>query len=93
MSAAWSIPAASARPTAGGGQENYCRPGFKATYNSPDKHTDPPTFGGYPSHVVADMSLKLAHAMGAKVTLFTTSPGKEDDARRLGADNVVISKD
>ncbi len=127
-----------------GGQENYCRPGFTATYNSPDKHTDTPTFGGYSSHVVVDkafvlripenlnlagvapllcagittysplrhwnvtagqkvgivglgglghMGLKLAHAMGAKVTLFTTSPGKEDDARRLGADEVVISKD
>ena len=32
------------------------------------------------------MALKLAHAMGAHVTLFTTSPGKSDDARRLGAD-------
>jgi len=31
--------------------------------------------------------------MGAKVTLFTTSPGKSDDAKRLGADRVVISKD
>jgi uncharacterized zinc-type alcohol dehydrogenase-like protein len=39
------------------------------------------------------MALKLAHAMGAKVTLFTTSPGKADDAKRLGADRVVISKD
>jgi uncharacterized zinc-type alcohol dehydrogenase-like protein len=39
------------------------------------------------------MGLKLAHAMGAKVTLFTTSPGKEADAKRLGVDAVVISKD
>jgi uncharacterized zinc-type alcohol dehydrogenase-like protein len=39
------------------------------------------------------MALKLAHAMGAKVVLFTTSPGKTEDARRLGADDVVISKD
>jgi len=39
------------------------------------------------------MGLKLAHAMGAKVTLFTTSPGKTEDAKRLGADEVVISKD
>lgn len=126
------------------GQENYCKPGFTATYNSPDEHTGTPTFGGYSSHVVVDkafvlripealdlagvapllcagittysplrhwnvkpgqkvgivglgglghMGLKIAHAMGAKVTLFTTSPGKEDDARRLGADEVVISKD
>ena len=127
------------------GQENYCKPGFTATYNSPDAHLpDQPTFGGYSSHVVVDkdfvlripknlelagvapllcagvttysplrhwgvkagqrvgivglgglghMGLKLAHAMGAKVTLFTTSPGKEADARKLGADTVVISKD
>ena len=39
------------------------------------------------------MGLKLAHAMGAEVTLFTTSPGKVDDAKRLGAHRVVISKD
>jgi uncharacterized zinc-type alcohol dehydrogenase-like protein len=39
------------------------------------------------------MALKIAHAMGAKVTLFTTSPNKAEDARRLGADHVVISKD
>ncbi len=39
------------------------------------------------------MALKLAHAMGAQVTLFTTSPNKADDARRLGADRVVVSKD
>ncbi|HYE42533.1 MAG TPA: NAD(P)-dependent alcohol dehydrogenase [Caulobacteraceae bacterium] len=39
------------------------------------------------------MGLKLARAMGAEVTLFTTSPGKEADARRLGASRVVISRD
>jgi uncharacterized zinc-type alcohol dehydrogenase-like protein len=39
------------------------------------------------------MAVKLAHAMGASVTLFTTSPGKEADARRLGAERVVISTD
>jgi alcohol dehydrogenase (NADP+) len=38
------------------------------------------------------MAVKLAHALGARVVLFTTSPGKEADARRLGADEVVISK-
>jgi uncharacterized zinc-type alcohol dehydrogenase-like protein len=31
------------------------------------------------------MAVKLARAMGAEVVLFTTSPGKADDARRLGA--------
>jgi uncharacterized zinc-type alcohol dehydrogenase-like protein len=39
------------------------------------------------------MALKLAKALGAEVTLFTRSPGKEDDARRLGADNIVIPAD
>lgn len=39
------------------------------------------------------MAIKLAHAMGAEVTLFTRSPGKEEDARRLGADHVVLSTD
>jgi len=38
------------------------------------------------------MGIKLAHAMGAHVVLFTTSPGKADDAKRLGADEVVVSK-
>ncbi len=39
------------------------------------------------------VALRIAKALGAKVVLFTTSPGKEADARRLGADEVVISKD
>ncbi|MDL2354532.1 MAG: NAD(P)-dependent alcohol dehydrogenase [Pseudomonadota bacterium] len=39
------------------------------------------------------MGLKLASALGADVTLFTRSAGKEDDARRLGADQVVLSSD
>ena len=39
------------------------------------------------------MGLKLARAFGAEVTLFTRSPGKEAEARRLGAHNVVISTD
>lgn len=38
------------------------------------------------------MAVKLAHAMGAHVVLFTTSPDKAADAKRLGADEVVISK-
>lgn len=39
------------------------------------------------------MALKFANAFGAEVTLFTTSPGKTADAKRLGAHEVVISKD
>lgn len=39
------------------------------------------------------MGVKFAKAMGAEVTVFSTSPGKEADAMKLGADNFVISKD
>jgi alcohol dehydrogenase (NADP+) len=39
------------------------------------------------------MALKLAKGLGVNVTLFSRSPGKEKDARRLGADNIVISTD
>jgi uncharacterized zinc-type alcohol dehydrogenase-like protein len=39
------------------------------------------------------MGLKLAKALGAEVTLFTRSQGKEADARRLGADHIVRSTD
>jgi uncharacterized zinc-type alcohol dehydrogenase-like protein len=38
------------------------------------------------------MAVKFAHALGAHVVVFTTSPGKKEDARRLGADEVVISR-
>ena len=38
------------------------------------------------------MAVKLAHALGAHVVVFTTSPNKKDDALRLGADEVVISR-
>ena len=39
------------------------------------------------------MGLKLAHAMGAQVVAFTTSESKREEAHKLGADEVVISKD
>jgi uncharacterized zinc-type alcohol dehydrogenase-like protein len=39
------------------------------------------------------MGVKFAHALGAHVVVFTTSPGKTEDARRLGADEVVVSRD
>jgi uncharacterized zinc-type alcohol dehydrogenase-like protein len=38
------------------------------------------------------MAVKFAHAFGAHVVVFTTSPNKKDDALRLGADEVVISR-
>lgn len=39
------------------------------------------------------MGVKLAKAMGAEVIVFTTSQSKVEDAKRLGADDVVLSKD
>ena len=39
------------------------------------------------------MALKLANAMGADVSLFTRSPGKEQDAHRLGAHRIIVSTD
>lgn len=38
------------------------------------------------------MGVKFAHAFGAHTVVFTTSPSKRDDALRLGADEVVISR-
>ncbi len=38
------------------------------------------------------MAVKFAHAFGAHTVAFTTSPGKKEDALRLGADEVVISR-
>jgi uncharacterized zinc-type alcohol dehydrogenase-like protein len=38
------------------------------------------------------MGVKFAHALGAHVVVFSTSPKKKEDALRLGADEVVISK-
>ena len=39
------------------------------------------------------MGVKIAHALEAHVVVFTTSPKKKEDALRLGADEVVISRD
>jgi uncharacterized zinc-type alcohol dehydrogenase-like protein len=38
------------------------------------------------------MGVKFAHVLGAHVVVFTTSPGKKEDALRLGADEVVVSR-
>src|SRR5690242_19101632 len=38
------------------------------------------------------MGVKFAHALGAHTVVFTTSPGKKEDALRLGADEVVVSR-
>jgi uncharacterized zinc-type alcohol dehydrogenase-like protein len=39
------------------------------------------------------LAIKIAKAMGAEVTVFTTSPSKVEDAKRLGADEAVLSSD
>jgi alcohol dehydrogenase (NADP+) len=39
------------------------------------------------------MGVKFSHALGAHTVVFTTSESKVEDAKRLGADEVVISKD
>jgi uncharacterized zinc-type alcohol dehydrogenase-like protein len=39
------------------------------------------------------MGVKFAHAFGAHTVVFTTSPSKKEDALRLGADEVVLSRD
>jgi uncharacterized zinc-type alcohol dehydrogenase-like protein len=41
---------------------------------------------------VGHMGAKFAHALGTHVVVFTTSPKKKEDALRLGADEVVISR-
>lgn len=126
------------------GDEQFCVAPATFTYNSPDKHTGKPTYGGYSNHIVVDeaftlkispkldpaaaapllcagittysplkhwkvgpnqkvgivglgglghMGLKFAHSFGAHVVQFTTSPSKEAEAKRLGANEVVLSKD
>lgn len=39
------------------------------------------------------MAIKIAKAMGAEVTVYTTTPAKIEDAKRLGADHAVLSSD
>jgi uncharacterized zinc-type alcohol dehydrogenase-like protein len=38
------------------------------------------------------MAVKFAHAFGAHVVVFTTSPNKKEDALNLGADEVIVSR-
>jgi uncharacterized zinc-type alcohol dehydrogenase-like protein len=39
------------------------------------------------------MGLKFSHAFGAKTVQFTTSPSKIEDAKKLGADEVILTKE
>ena len=123
--------------------EQFCEIATVFTYNSPDKHTNGITYGGYSERIVVDeafvlkippnldlaatapllcagittyspmhyhnvtkgqkvgvvglgglghMGVKIAKALGAHVVVFTTSSNKVEDAMRLGADEVVNSK-
>jgi len=125
------------------GFEQFCEAPATFTYNSPDKHLEGVTYGGYSDSLVVDeafalrvsdrldpagtapllcagittysplrhwnvregqkvgvvglgglghMAVQFASAFGARVVVFTTSPGKAEDAVRLGAHDVVVSK-
>ncbi len=39
------------------------------------------------------LGLKFSHAFGAHTVMFTTSPGKVEDAKKLGADEVIVTKE
>ncbi|MFO1205528.1 MAG: NAD(P)-dependent alcohol dehydrogenase [Burkholderiales bacterium] len=129
-------------PECQAGLEQFC-PNVTLTYNWPDKHVGPVTYGGYSDSIVVDqrfvlrvpsnldlagaapllcagittyspmrrwgvaagkkvgvvglgglghMGAKLARALGAHVVVFTTSPGKREDALRLGAHETVVSR-
>ncbi|MEA4887680.1 MAG: NAD(P)-dependent alcohol dehydrogenase [Bacteroides graminisolvens] len=54
----------------------------------PDKKVGILGIGG-----LGHLAIKIAKAMGAYVTVFTTSPAKVEDAKRLGADVAVLSTD
>ena len=129
------------------GLEQYCDVETVFTYNTIDKRSGKPTYGGYSTNLIVDeqyvlhipkefkekdlaavapllcagittysplhkwgvgkgtkvgvvglgglghMAIKIAHALGAEVILFTTSAGKKEDAKKLGANDVIISKD
>ncbi len=125
-------------------EEQYCNEGATFTYNSNERVTKKPTFGGYSDHIVVDqdyvlripthlpldaaapllcagitlysplrhwkcekgtkvaivglgglghMGVKLAHAMGAEVTVLSHTNKKEGDAKRLGADHFYATND
>lgn len=124
--------------------EQFCEHGATFTYNSKERGTEQPTFGGYSDHIVVEerfvvvvpkfldlkavgpllcagittysplrhwkvgpgqkvgivglgglghMGIKFAKALGAHVVMVTTSPDKSRDAQRLGADEVLLSRD
>jgi len=88
------------------GLEQYCEEGPTYTYSSIDRIDHMTTFSGHSEKIIVPekfvlripeglghMAIKLSEDLGVDVTLFTRSPGKEQDARLLGADNMVICTD
>lgn len=66
------------------------------TTYSPMRHwgvTKDKKFGVVGLGGLGHMAVKFGHALGAHVVVFTTSPNKKEDALRLGADDVIISRD
>lgn len=45
------------------------------------------------STLISGQAGRILSSIGAEVTLFSRSSGKEEDAQRLGADHIVISTD
>jgi uncharacterized zinc-type alcohol dehydrogenase-like protein len=126
------------------GEEQYCEEGMTGTYNSFERGTKTPTYGGYSTSITVDenyalhisdkldlkgvapllcagittysplrhlnvgkghkvavlglgglghMAVKFAASFGAEVTMLSTSPSKEADARKLGAHNFALTTD
>ena len=126
------------------GEEQYCEEGMTGTYNSYERGTKIPTYGGYSTTITVDenyvlrvsdkldlrgvapllcagittysplrylgvgrghkvavlglgglghMAVKFAAAFGAEVTMLSSSPSKEADAKKLGAHNFVLTSD
>ncbi len=126
------------------GEEQYCERGMTGTYNSRERHTQLPTYGGYSTRITVDedyvlripdglpldraapllcagittysplrhfgagagsevavvglgglghVAVKLARAMGARVTVLSSSPSKRGDAIALGAHDFAATRD
>lgn len=126
------------------GEEQYCDEGMTGTYNSFERGTTTPTYGGYSTTISVDekyalhvsdklplrgvapllcagittysplrhlkvgkghkvavlglgglghMAVKFAASFGAEVTMLSSSPSKEADAKKLGAHNFALTSD
>ncbi len=126
------------------GEEQYCDEGMTGTYNSYERGTNIPTYGGYSNCITVDekytlsisdklplsgvapllcagittysplkhlnvgkghkvavlglgglghMAVKFAVSFGAEVTMLSSSPSKEADAKKLGAHHFVLTSD